>query len=371
MRNQLRLVRPAPVIFDAVDLYAGAGGTTEGATRTRRVRVVAAVNHNELALLTHQANHPKTLHLREDVSVVNPHFLRKFISSEQWLLLASPACTGHTWARGKDMPEHDVARMTANGVIHVASVMRPDLLLVENVKEMLEWMPPPPEGSTKAQRKAWKKKHLVHPVLVYEGGRPVEKLAGPIFVAWMRMLEAHGYHLTLNLLDAARFGVPQNRVRLVIAGSLHRQLPPIEYPRGVELVPVSTVIEWDTGTWRPIKEKVAATQARWARGRKAFGQRFIMPYYGSGSGETGRSLDRPCGTVPAADVWSVVDGRYMRVFTPRELLKVQSFDPDYILHGTRADVTKQIGNAVPPLLAEGYIRQTLTAGHRANIGWAA
>lgn len=48
-------------------------------------------------------------------------------------------------------------------------------------------------------------------------------------------------------------------------------------------------------------------------------ERFVMPYNGSGSGLTGRSLARPLGTVTAADRWAVVDGDRMRMLSIREL----------------------------------------------------
>lgn len=108
--------------------------------------------------------------------------------------------------------------------------------------------------------------------------------------------------------------------------------------------------------------RVEATRNRVARARKdGHGERFVMPYYGSGSGETGRSLDRPLGTIPAADVWAVVDGDRMRMLTTTELQRGMGFPVSYRVLGTRADVTKQLGNAVPPPLACGVARQALEA----------
>lgn len=55
----------------ATDLFAGAGGSTTGATQAG-ARVVIAANHWRLAVDTHQANHPDTQHDCADISQVEP-----------------------------------------------------------------------------------------------------------------------------------------------------------------------------------------------------------------------------------------------------------------------------------------------------------
>lgn len=97
----------------AVDLFAGAGGTTTGATWAG-ARVLCAVNHWPTAVETHAAAHPSTEHRCEDAAILDPTTL-----PAHDLLLASPSCTGHTRARGKDQPHHDAARATAWCVIRV------------------------------------------------------------------------------------------------------------------------------------------------------------------------------------------------------------------------------------------------------------
>ena len=49
------------------------------------------------------------------------------------LLISSPACQGHTQARGTDKPHHDASRATAWCVVNIAEVTRPATLVVENV----------------------------------------------------------------------------------------------------------------------------------------------------------------------------------------------------------------------------------------------
>lgn len=59
-----------------VDLFAGAGGVTSGVERakingSKVCKVIAAVNHDELAIQSHAANHPDVMHFSEDIKMLN------------------------------------------------------------------------------------------------------------------------------------------------------------------------------------------------------------------------------------------------------------------------------------------------------------
>lgn len=57
--------------------------------------------------------------------------------------------------------------------------------------------------------------------------------------------------------------------------------------------------------------RAVSTLDRISRGRTQHGDRFVMPYYGSGSGLTVRSLKRSLGTVTTLDRWALVDGDHI------------------------------------------------------------
>lgn len=117
----------------AVDLFAGAGGFTEAAQRVG-IRVAWAANHWADAVNIHAANHPDVDHLCQDLhqadwSRVPAHDL----------LLASPCCQGHSKARGKDKPTSDLSRSTAWAVVSCAEYHRPQVAVIENVPDFLDW----------------------------------------------------------------------------------------------------------------------------------------------------------------------------------------------------------------------------------------
>lgn len=90
-----------------------------------------------------------------------------------------------------------------------------------------------------------------------------------------------------------------------------------------------------------------------AAGRRAFGTRFLAPFYGSGSGETGRTLQRPIGTLTTRARWAVIDGERMRMVSATEGRKLMGFPDDYRLPANEATAWHLLGNAVcPPQAAD-------------------
>jgi DNA (cytosine-5)-methyltransferase 1 len=105
-----------------------------------------------------------------------------------------------------------------------------------------------------------------------------------------------------------------------------------------------------------VASKVPATQRRVANGRAAFGARFVMPYYGGGSGLTGRSIDRPIGTITTRARWGVVDGDLMRMVSAAESRAFMGFPASYLLPASGTEAMHLLGNAVPPPLAAAVLR---------------
>jgi DNA (cytosine-5)-methyltransferase 1 len=295
----------------AIDLFAGAGGFSEGA-KAAGVRVAWAANHWQAAVDCHAENHPGTAHACQDLQQADWGTVPRHD-----LLLASPACQGHSRARGTDRPHHDACRSTAWAVVSCAEVHRPPFLVVENVPEFSEWL---------------------------------------LFPAWSEALRVLGYALSAQVLDAAAFGVPQNRRRLFIVG-VQAKAPrwlrvPLRAPVAAE-----EIIDPSVGGWSPVAEKCAATRARVAAGRERFGRRFLIPYYSSGSGLTGRSLERPLGTVTTRDRYALIEGDSMRMLSVSEYRGAMGFPDSYRLPAASTLAKHLLGNAVCPPVAAEIIRQ--------------
>lgn len=295
----------------AIDLFAGMGGNTEGA-KMAGIHTLWAANHWRAAVDAHTENHPETAHACQDLHQAD----WRAVPAHD-LLMASPSCTGHTPARGKDRPHHDAARSTAWAVVSAAECHRPPFVLVENVPAFASW---------------------------------------ELYPAWCAAMTALGYALSPIILDAADCGVPQHRKRLFVVGT--RSKHPVELaPEVRPMATAASFIDFDDGAWTSVERpgRSARTLERIRAGRAAYGDRFVMPYYGSGSGLTGRSLNRPIGTITTRARWAVVDGGRMRMLTKRESTLAMGFPVDYHLPDDLRLSIFMLGNANPPPMARTVI----------------
>lgn len=298
----------------AVDLFSGAGGFTTGA-ELAGARVVWAANHWAPAVDCHAANHPHVEHALQDLRQADFSSLPEFD-----LLLAAPACQGHSEAsQPRRRPKHDADRATAWAVIDCADVCRPRAIIVENVPNFRRW---------------------------------------ELFPVWRSALETLGYKLTQLILNAAEFGVPQERRRLFIVGLWERRIE--VRPTVRRHVAARTCLDLELADgWAPVESKPIGVRKRVALGRERFGRTFLVQHVSRGGR---RSLDQPFATITAVrSHWHLVDGDMIRQISVRELARAQSFDDGYIIPDNVTIGTRLVGNAVPPKLAAAVVRETMEA----------
>lgn len=299
----------------AVDMFAGGGGTSEGA-RLAGVSVVWCGNHWPVAVRSHALNHPDAIHVCQDLQQFDFSTL-----PDHEILLASPCCYGHSSAaqgpRKRDpkiAARHDDARATAMAVLTAADATEPQAVIVENVPRFLAWR--------------------LYPT--FEHG-----------------LTALGYHVQVVHSLASHHGVPQRRHRIFVVATRR----PIDLRMTATSEPAfGPCIQWDEGRWRPVATATPSVRRRIERSRPRCGRRFLTQHTRD---HMGTPLHEPIRTVTTKRQWAVVDGERYRSLTVRETARAMGFRDDYQLEGTATEQITQLGHAVPPPQARDVIARVV------------
>lgn len=121
-----------------VDLFAGGGGASLAIEQAFGRPVDIAVNHSRSAVDMHTVNHPSTRHFCEDVYQIDPYAVTAGVPVG--LLHASPDCTHHSQASG-GQPRDRAVRSLSWVVLKWAGTVRPRVITLENVEQILQWSP--------------------------------------------------------------------------------------------------------------------------------------------------------------------------------------------------------------------------------------
>ncbi|MGO4672965.1 DNA cytosine methyltransferase [Bosea sp. 2YAB26] len=184
-----------------IDSFAGGGGASTGIEWALGRSPDFAINHDDDALLMHAANHPQTVHLKENIWKVDPVAVTK--GRPIFCLWASPDCRHHSKAKG-GAPVSRSVRGLADVILVWAETVSPQIIMLENVEEFAQWGP------------------------LGEDGKPCPYHKGAEFARWVRHLERLGYAVEWRELRACDYGAPTIRKRLFLVARRDRK--PILWP---------------------------------------------------------------------------------------------------------------------------------------------
>lgn len=300
-----------------VDLFAGAGGISTGIEQAVGRHVDIAINHNAAALSMHQANHPQTLHLQADVREVCP---RKATGGRQvGLLHLSPDCTHHSQAKGGQPRDAKMRALSWVG-IHWAGTVRPRIITLENVKQILQWGPLIAKRCPKTKRVIRLDGSVAKPgeyvPLKQQFLVPDPKRAGQTWRRFASLLRQMGYELETRVLRASNYNTPTTRERLFMTARCDGV--PITWPevthhkaptRGQKgWRPAAEAIDWSIPTRsifdrpRPLAE---ATLQRIAHGLQKYvlqsADPFIVPVTHQGGASRVHDIRTPVRTITTAN----------------------------------------------------------------------
>lgn len=355
-------------VYTVADLFSGAGGFTQGLSQTGRFRSVFANDFNRWACDTYNANFGAHC-VEGDINLI---LRRRLLIPKVDLVIGGPPCQGFSLLNKKR--EGDPRKDLWRAYMRFVERTEPTAFVMENVPELFK--------SLEFQEICKTAKRL-------------------------------GYRWTAGILNAADYGVPQRRKRVIMIAS-RVGVPVLPTPTHAEPNGGAPLIDGRLPAWRTVRDAIGDLPRKTVGFDIRVGQ--VPPpldlHFGRNPTETsllryrcvpegGNRLDlqrrrrdltpacwikkkggtdlfgrlwwdRPAFTI-RTEFFKPEKGRYLhpsehRPITHREAARLMTFPDSFVFKGTKIEVAKQIGNAVPCLLGRRIGEAVATMLDQASTG---
>lgn len=341
-----------------IDLFSGIGGLSEG-FRESGFDVVIANEIDEEIAQSYKKNNPDTVMINEDITKMDISSVFKEYRNCD-VILGGPPCQGFS-QKGKRLSLKDPRNYLFRYFAKVVGYIRPHFFVMENV-----------------------------PNLLTTSNGFFKKEIDDVF-------SAMGYSVSMSVLNAADYGVPQNRRRAIIIGTLGDikiKFPTKNKTKVNTWDVISDLAFLNSGEGKFKQEYKSSTKTEYEKklrenssylynhkatkhSEKAINRMKLIPENGDRSdlpqeeltksiysGTWGRIIKKQQSVTITTRFDTPSSGRFThpflnRAITVREAARIQSFPDTVIFYGTKSSQMKQVGNAVPPLLAKKIANQIL------------
>ena len=337
--------------LSVLDIFCGAGGFSEG-FKQAGYSVLGGVDNDRQAIGTYAFNFPMSSAIEWDLSVplTECEKANALLDSKIDVVVGGPPCQGFSIAGKRDAD--DPRNRLFEAYFEIIKKTKPKAVVIENVPTMLTMN------------------------------------GGAFLLDLVSGLEKLGYNVEKSLLWSDQYGVPQKRKRLIIV-ALNRKIAGkcFVYPKPTD----KKVTCWDALHDLPLldDELGADVQAYPMEPKNAYqslmrkGAKFLHNHWavqhteqtkrviamvpdGGNYKNLPKSLwmsrkvniawtrmksDAPCFTIDAGHNHHF-HYKANRVPTVRECARIQSFPDTFVFLGNKTSQFRQVGNAVPPLLAK-------------------
>lgn len=353
-----------------IDLFAGVGGISSGFQKAG-FDVLSANEYKPEIANTYMKNHPGTKMIVEDITKIKSKDLLNG-EKEVDVIVGGPPCQGFSMAgrriRNGGTFLNDPRNELFKEFIRVVREIKPKVFVMENVAAMLN----------------------IH------GGSVRDEI--------IKKFKEIGYNTKVHVLLAADYGVPQMRKRAVFIGNRIGVDPEDFFPEKthgpknqkpyvtvaetiLDLPKVSAGLGVFESEYGHVTRLTDYQKERRGKSKKVYNHQAtqhdsriidMLKSIKEGEGRTSLPLalqtksvhsgafgrmdrNKPAYTITTRfdtpSVGRVTHPSQHRALTPREAARIQSFDDDFVFYGSKSSIGIQIGNAVPPLLAQAIAKK--------------
>ena len=346
--------------FKILDLFCGAGGMSYGMHKNNHFVTKVALDINEKVAQTFKNNNTEAELVIGDIQDkgIKEKIIHLSKKNNVNMIIGGPPCQGFS-LKGKKLGLDDPRNFLFLEYLHLVEELNPEIFVIENVKSLM------------STSNGWFKNQIINKI------------------------ENLGYKVSVGIIKASDFGVPQNRERVIFLCSKDKKielpLPTINKPITVrEAIEDLAYLESNEGCFEQdyiTKAKSKYQKAMRADSNKLYNHKasnhseiaiyklsLIPPEKGKeflpedllGKQKFNSTWGRLKWDMPSPTIDTRFDAAsngtnnhpfLNRTITPREAARIQSFDDSFIFYGNKVDIRTQIGNAVPPLMAKAIADQ--------------
>tara|TARA_R110002020_G_scaffold41684_1_gene122711 strand:+ start:1273 stop:2376 length:1104 start_codon:yes stop_codon:yes gene_type:complete len=338
--------------FSAIDIFSGAGGLSLGAEQAG-LKITLAVEMDQYAAQTFASNHLSTKMINANIENVDPSL---YINYQPFIIFGGPPCQGFSTSNTKTRSNKNENNQLFKEFFRFVDILQPEWFLFENV-----------EGIT-----------------TFENGKTIREIK--------RLFKKIGYSTNENVLNAADYGVPQNRNRFIMVGNKNGIVFKFPEKNNLKITvgeAISDLPNLDNGSkYHELPYKLHKNEisdyAKILRGNsnysfqnyvsqnkdyvlerynhikqgenwQAIPEELMENYTNKKNCHSGiyRRLEEKSPSVVISNYRKnmLIHPNQNRGLSVREAARLQSFPDNFIFKGTLMSMQQQIGNAVPPLLA--------------------
>ena len=315
-------------MYKYIDLFAGAGGMSLGFDNAEFENVLA-VEYDKCFAETYSFNFPKHNLKVADIKNISNDKIKKLIGNKKIdVIIGGPPCQGFSIAGkiGRNFID-DERNQLFKEFVRFVEVIKPRIFVMENV------------AALKTHNK----------------GKTIEEI--------IKEFERIGYTVKCDVLNAVNYGVPQQRRRIFVIGTLGKKNK-FNFPKKTtKQMTIKDALkdlpELKSGETSDIPNHNAMNHSKQMLEKMSYvkdgGNRNDIPEDIRPKSGDIRKYIRYNSNEPSicitGDMRKVFHFNQNRALTGRELARIQTFPDGFIFKGNSGKVQQQIGNAVPPKLA--------------------